>query len=163
MTQNAGATRRQARTNARAADLVETRAQDTGDLLDDAVGGNEGSVLLGELLDQLLVLVELLQVVDGHGIHLGLGSIINVLGVTEHADVHAGAGGVRQANGTAETLVALRVVLLETNLKLDSLDKLPLLFTLEHLADSLAHGFVVQFAGHLRDGDGFLPRICTTR
>jgi hypothetical protein len=143
----------------KAADLVETRAQDTGNLLDNAVGSNKGSVLLSELLNELLVLVELLQVIDGHRVNLGLGSIIDVLGVTEHADVHARAGGVGQTNGATETLVALRIVLLQTNLKFNGLDELPLLLTLDDLLDRFTHGFVVQLAGHLRDGDGFLPRI----
>ncbi len=147
---------------AEASNLVETRAQDTGDLLDDGVGGNEGSVLLGELLDELLVLVQLLQVINGHGVNLGLGSIINVLSITEHADVHARAGGVGKANGATETLVALRIVLLETDLKFDGLNELPLLLTLDDLLDCFTHGLVVQLAGHLKDGDGFLPRISAT-
>ena len=96
------------------ADLVETRAQDTGNLLDDAVGGNKGSVLLRELLDELLVLVQLLQVINGHGVNLGLGSIVNVLGVTEHADAHARAGGVGQEDGSqnsgAEVALSYRAV-----------------------------------------------------
>ena len=121
--------------------------------------GRTGGVLLRQLLDQLLVLVQLLQVIDGHGVNLGLGGVVNVLSITEHADVHAGAGGVGQANGAAETLVALRVVLLEADLKFDGLDELPLLLTLDDLLDCFTHGFVVQLAGHLRDGDGFLPRI----
>ncbi len=46
--------------------LGQTRTQNTRDLLDQSGGGQEIIVLLGELLDQLLVLVELLQVIDGH-------------------------------------------------------------------------------------------------
>jgi len=42
--------------------LGETGSEETGNLLDEGVGGNEGVVLLRELLDELLVLVELLQV-----------------------------------------------------------------------------------------------------
>jgi len=45
------------------AGLGQTGTQETGDLLDQGVGGYEGVVLASELLDQLLVLVELLQVV----------------------------------------------------------------------------------------------------
>jgi hypothetical protein len=37
----------------------ETRPEDTGDHLDDGVGGDESVVLAGEFLDELLVLVEL--------------------------------------------------------------------------------------------------------
>lgn len=36
--------------------LGETRTQETGDLLDQSLGGKESVVLLGELLDELLVL-----------------------------------------------------------------------------------------------------------
>jgi hypothetical protein len=46
--------------------LGKTGTEQTGNLLDQGLGGKESIVLLGELLDELLVLVELLQVVDGH-------------------------------------------------------------------------------------------------
>ena len=39
------------------AGLGETGAEETRDLLDEGVGGDEGVVLAGELLDELLVLV----------------------------------------------------------------------------------------------------------
>ena len=42
--------------------LGETGSEETGDLLDQGVGGDEGVVLARKLLDQLLVLVKLLQV-----------------------------------------------------------------------------------------------------
>lgn len=42
--------------------LGETRTQETRDLLDESIGGDESVVLACELLDELLVLVELLQV-----------------------------------------------------------------------------------------------------
>ena len=38
--------------------LGETGTKETGDLLDESLGGKESVVLLGELLDELLVLVE---------------------------------------------------------------------------------------------------------
>ena len=38
--------------------LGETRTEQTGDLLDESLGGKESVVLLCELLDELLVLVE---------------------------------------------------------------------------------------------------------
>ena len=40
------------------ASLGETGTEETGDLLDQGLRGQEGVVLLGELLDELLVLVE---------------------------------------------------------------------------------------------------------
>ena len=38
--------------------LGEARSKETGDLLDQSFGGHESVILLGELLDELLVLVE---------------------------------------------------------------------------------------------------------
>jgi len=45
------------------ASFVEARAQQPGDLLDQGVGAEEGIITLGQLLDLLLVLVELLEVI----------------------------------------------------------------------------------------------------
>ena len=70
------------------AGLVETRTEDTGDLLNERFGGEESIISLGELLDQLLVLVELLEVISSHARDvLGLG-FVTVLLVTEDADLH---------------------------------------------------------------------------
>lgn len=60
------------------ASLGETGAEETGDLLDEGVRGQEGVVLAGELLDQLLVLVQLLQVVGGHGVDAEVLSTIDL-------------------------------------------------------------------------------------
>ena len=46
--------------------LGESGTQETGDLLDEGVRGEEGIVLLRKLLDELLVLVELLEIVNRH-------------------------------------------------------------------------------------------------
>ena len=53
-------------------------------MLDQAVGGEEGIVLAGELLDQLLVLVEFLQIVRGHGIDTVMLGTIDIMLVTEN-------------------------------------------------------------------------------
>jgi len=65
--------------------LGETRTQETRDLLDERVGSDEGIVLLSELLDELLVLVQLLQVVRGHGIDTKVLGTIDIVLVTEDA------------------------------------------------------------------------------
>ena len=67
------------------AGLGETRAEETGDLLDESVGGNEGVVLAGELLDELFVLVEFLQIVRGHGVDAEVLGAVDVVLVTEDA------------------------------------------------------------------------------
>lgn len=57
-------------------------------------------------------------------------------------DGHVGTGNGRQLDGTRETLVTLGVVVLQTDLKLDGLEEVPLLLILrvvEQLLDVLAH------------------------
>jgi len=131
--------------------LVETRSQKTRNLLDQSLGGEESIVLLGELLDQLLVLVELLQVINGLELHGDLLGLVAVKGITENADRHLGAGDVGETDGTRETLVTLGIVVLKTNLELDSLGEVTLLLLgLElDLANALANGRNLNFAAHV--------------
>ncbi len=109
------------------AGLRQTGAEETGDLLDQGLGGDEGVVLAGELLDELLVLVELLQVVGRHGVDAAVLGTIEIVLVTEDADGHVGAGDGGQLDGAGETLVTLGVVVLETDLELDGLEEVALL------------------------------------
>lgn len=126
------------------AGLGQTRTKETGDLLDQGVGGDEGIVLARELLDELLVLVQLLQVVGGHGVDTVVLRAIDVVLVTEDADGHAGPGNGGQLDGAGETLVSLGVlrrsqrqlttpsnrephIVLEADLQLDGLEEVSLL------------------------------------
>ena len=103
--------------------LRKTGAEQTGNLLDEGLRGKESVVLLGKLLDELLVLVQLLQVVNRHVLEVDLLSTVDVGGIGENADGHARAGDMGELDGARETLVALGVVVLETNLELDGLDE----------------------------------------
>jgi len=125
--------------------LRKTRTQETRDLLDQGVGSNEGIVLACELLDELLVLVQLLQVIGAHGVDTSVLSTIDIMLVTENAniksacvhlhvcifsdvpDAHAGAGNDRETNGPGETLVTLRIIVLEADLEFDGLEEVSLL------------------------------------
>jgi hypothetical protein len=108
------------------AGLVKTGAEDPRDLLDEGLRGKEVVVLLGELLDELLVLVELLEHVNIHPLKVrGLG-LVDVDLVTENADLHL-ASGVGEPVGTRETLVLLGVVVLKGDLELNGLLELSLL------------------------------------
>merc|ERR1719504_492071 len=49
--------------------LVETWTQKPWDLLDQSVRGKESVILLGQALNLLLVLVQLLQVISGHEVN----------------------------------------------------------------------------------------------
>jgi hypothetical protein len=83
--------------------LGQTRTQQTGDLLDQGVGGDEGIVLASQLLDELLVLVELLQVVGAHGINTAVLRTIDIKLVTQNADAHVRAGDRGQLDSAGET------------------------------------------------------------
>jgi hypothetical protein len=143
--------------------LGKTGSEETGNLLDQGVGGDESIVLASKLLDELLVLVELLQVlrksqygvsqlspeythVSAHGIDTVVLGTIDIVLVTEDAKSHAwtlplaialsafaskcrltGPGDGGQLDGSAETLVTLRVIVLETDLELNGLDEVALL------------------------------------
>lgn len=65
--------------------LGKTGTQETGNLLDESIGSDEGIVLACELLDQLLVLVELLQVIGRHGVNTTVLGTIDIVLVTENA------------------------------------------------------------------------------
>ena len=78
-------------------------------MLDERVGGEEGVVLAGKLLDELLVLVELLQVVGRHGIDSVVLGTIDIVLVTENADAHVRARDTRELDSARETLITLRI------------------------------------------------------
>lgn len=74
--------------------LVQTGTQETGNLLDERLGGEESVVLLGQFLHQLLVLVQLLE---GFGVHVrmaGSGCLVAMLLVAKNADLHLRARDV---------------------------------------------------------------------
>lgn len=64
----------------------ETGTQETGDLLDQSVGGKEGVVLASKLLDELLILVQFLQVVGRHGIDAVMLRAVDVVLITKNAE-----------------------------------------------------------------------------
>lgn len=66
--------------------LGETWTEETWNLLDQGVGSDESIVLACELLDELLVLVELLQVISGHGVNTTVLGTIDIVLVTENAE-----------------------------------------------------------------------------
>ena len=109
------------------AGLGQTRTQETRDLLDQSLRGHKGVVLVGQLLDQLLVLVELLEIVGRHGIDTMVLRAIDIVLVTEDADGHAGAGDGGKLDGARETLVTLGIIVLQADLKFDGLEEIALL------------------------------------
>jgi hypothetical protein len=144
----------------------KTWSQETGDLLNQGIGGEEGIIFAGQFLDKLLVLVQLLQVIGGHGINAVVLGTIDIVLITQDAifqpsvtrfllpsgillfnglnapEAHSRAGHSVKLDGTRETLVTLGIVVLHDDLEFDGLEEVPLLLILrvvEELLDILAH------------------------
>jgi hypothetical protein len=103
------------------AGLGETRTKDTRNLLDERGRGQKVVVLLGELLDKLLVLVELLEVINGHLVHTHLVGLLAMLLVTQNANGGVGTRDDGQTEGAGETFVSLGVIVLQGDLKFNGL------------------------------------------
>jgi hypothetical protein len=129
-------------------DLVETRTQKTRNLLDQSFGSKESIVLLGELLDELLVLVELLKIVNGLEFHTGTLGLITMESITEDTDGHVGTSNVGELDGTRETLITLGIVVLQTNLEFNGFSELTLLLlgSILNLDDNVSDGRSANFA-----------------
>jgi hypothetical protein len=118
-------------------EAVHVRADDTGDGLDDRLRRQERVVAVAHLLNELLVLVEFLEVFHCHGVQLGcLGGVL-VLQVRDHADAHARARHVREAQRAGETLVLVGDVAAEVELQVNRLDELTRLAVRLDAADAL--------------------------
>mmetsp|Transcript_2639 Transcript_2639/g.5979 ORF Transcript_2639/g.5979 Transcript_2639/m.5979 type:complete len:247 (+) Transcript_2639:252-992(+) len=107
--------------------LVQAGTQQTGDLRDQHLRGQESVVLLGEFLDEFLVLVEFLECLDVHEVDARLARLLAVHSVAQDAHLHPRTGHMRQLHSAGETFVPLRVIVLESDLQVDSLDELALL------------------------------------
>ena len=132
-------------------DSVKNGSANHGHLLDDGVGGDEDVVLLGPLLDDLLVLVVLLELVEGGDIDVEivfLGFDL-VLLIGDHADLEVGAGDVGKSDGSDETLILLGIVVLEAELDLNGLSELADLGGGSHVLDGFKNHSVVNFGSHV--------------
>ena len=117
---------------------VKNWTEDDWDLLDEGISGKQEGVFLGPLLDLLLVLVELLESihVGDINLNLGLGDLISVLLIGNNADLEVWSWDVRKSDGTDESLILLWIVILKSNLELDSLAELSLLSLFSHILDA---------------------------
>jgi len=132
-------------------DSVKNGSADDGHLLDDGVGGDEDIVLLGPLFDDFLVLVVLLELIEGGDsdvevVLLGFGL---VLLIGDHADLKVGTGDVGESHGSDETLILLGIVVLECELDLNGLSEFSLFGLFPHVLDALEDHGVVDFGSHL--------------
>jgi hypothetical protein len=98
------------------------------------------------LLDELLVLVELLEVITRGGIDSETLNLVEMLGISDNAELHVGAGNIGELVRTSKTLITLGVVVLKTNLELDGLQEVSLLglASLEDILDGCVKGFLAD-------------------
>jgi hypothetical protein len=117
---------------------VKNWTEDDWDLLDEGISSKQEGVFLGPLLDLLLVLVELLESihVGDINLNLGLGDLISVLLIGNNADLEVWSWDVRKSDGTDESLILLWIVILKSNLELDSLTELSCLSLFSHFLDA---------------------------
>jgi hypothetical protein len=129
-------------------DLVETGTQETRNLLDQSFGSKESIVLLGEFLNELLVLVELLKIINRLEFHTGTLSLITMESITENTDGHVGTSDVRKLDGTRETLITLGIVVLQTDLEFNGFSELSLLLlgSILNLDDNVSDGSSTNLA-----------------
>jgi hypothetical protein len=107
--------------------LGKTWSQKTWDLLDHVIRGKEEIVPLGKFLHKLLVLVKLLQVLYTHVVNTDTISLLTMGSVSKHAALKIWAWNGRELEGSGETLLTLRIVVLQGNLHLDGFGEVTLL------------------------------------
>jgi len=124
------------------ASLVQTGAQQTRDQANQGGRSQEAVVRVCELLHQLLVLLELLEVILGHGRDAGHLGALAVLGIADDAHGELLLGGNGQTHNSAEALVLGGVEVLQSHLQLDRLEEAALLLSrlLQHGGHSLLQG-----------------------
>ena len=122
--------------------LVQAWAQDSWDLLDQRLGSQKGIILLGQLLDQFLVLVEFPQCHVGDIHSLGF---FTVLLVPQDTHGEFGVGSGLKPDGAQEIFVLLRVIGLQADLKHHHLQTLQVLMLVAR--QDFPHRFIVCVAG----------------
>ena len=138
---------------------VEHWSKDDWDLLDEGVSSEEEGVLLGPLLDELLVLVELLEVIEGGNFDIksGGGGFISVFLIGNQTDLQVWSWDVWELDSSDESLIFLWIVILKGDLEFDGLEELSFLGVLLQFLDAFKHLGVGDFRGHsIFNNDNFL-------
>lgn len=95
---------------------------------------------LTELLDELLILVEILETLSVLELQTQRSSFLAVVGIAQHTHTHLWSWNVWKLDVSSETLVLLRVILLQSDLELNGLHEVALLLcgTGQHAINALA-------------------------
>jgi len=92
-----------------------SQTKQSRDLPEYRLGGEKGVVLATKFFDELLVSVESLEIIDGHGVGAMMLCTVDIVLVPQKAD-ELSARCDRKAHGAREPLVPLHVVALEGDL-----------------------------------------------
>ncbi len=130
---------------------VEDGSEDDGDFLDEGVSGEEHGVLLGPLLDEFLVLVEVLEGIEVEGINVDVLLLddLEMLGVSDDADSLLGSGDVGKSDAASESLILLGIVVLQADLELNGLLEFSLLLFLEDGSDTFSNLSLGELGTHI--------------
>ena len=101
--------------------------ENTRQLSNDDVRSQKRVVLLRQFTHKFFVLVQFLQLVDGHRRNTVGTSFVAVTFVTENAHGEFRFRDVTETNGAAETFVSRRVEVLQNNLQFDGFDEVSFL------------------------------------
>lgn len=93
------------------------------------------NVRLTQLFNKFLVLVQLLQSFSIHARNIICLSLVTMRGITKDADLELGSRNILELHSSTETLVLLRIVVLQADLELNCFNKLSFL-VLGSLKDS---------------------------
>jgi hypothetical protein len=132
--------------------LGQSRSYKSWNLLDQGRRSQESIVLVSELLNKLLVSVELGKVIFRHAVNSNSLGFVQSSLVSQHTDSALWLWGLWKSDGSSNSLISGRVIVLQCNLQLNSLGKLSLLGLqreLQNLSDGFLDHCVRKFA-HLR-------------
>jgi len=128
------------------AGLVQSGTQETRDLSNQGSGGQEGAKLLSKLLHQFLVLVHFLQLILVVDSDFGVLALSFVFGVSKNANSEFGTRNIWQFDTATESLILLRIIILEGHLEFNGLHELSLVLSTEF--QEFRYGFTQSVAGN---------------
>jgi hypothetical protein len=117
----------------------QPRTKQSRDLAHQRLGGDEGVVLAGKLLDEFFVPVELLKIINGHDFGAMVLRAVNVVLAAQQTHLK-GARRDGESDRAHESPIPLHVVSLEGDLELDRLDEIAPALDIGVLDDLLNSG-----------------------
>jgi len=116
-----------AKQSGKLAGLVETWSKQTRNLSQNSFRCKERIILIGKFFDEFFVFVEFFESLNITPFDFEFLGLVEMDLIGENADLETGLAFAGELDGAAETLVLLRIVVLEADLQLQCLDECALL------------------------------------